>query len=267
MEKLTILGTGSAMVTKCYNTCFTISNNNEHFLVDAGGGNTILVNLEKANIDIENIKHMFISHTHSDHILGAPWIIRAVATKISKKSYSGIFTIYGEKSVLDALKTICGFVLKEKFLNMFGAQIIFKEIVNGETINILDRKTTFFDIQSSKLLQYGFKIELLNGKTLTFIGDEPYRETEEIYAKNTDFLLHEAFCLYKDREKYKPYEKHHATAKDACANAKKVNAKTIIIYHTEDDNLAKREELYCAEGKLEFDGQILVPQDLEVITL
>ena len=47
MEKLRMLGTGSAMVTKCYNTCFTISNNeeNEYFLVDAGGGNTILSNL------------------------------------------------------------------------------------------------------------------------------------------------------------------------------------------------------------------------------
>ena len=47
MEKLTFMGTGSAMVTKCYNTCFTISNNDEYFLVDAGGGNTILTNLEK----------------------------------------------------------------------------------------------------------------------------------------------------------------------------------------------------------------------------
>ena len=37
MEKLTFMGTGSAMVTKCYNTCFTISNNDEYFLVDAGG--------------------------------------------------------------------------------------------------------------------------------------------------------------------------------------------------------------------------------------
>ena len=50
MEKLRMLGTGSAMVTKCYNTCFTISNNeeNEYFLVDTGGENTILSNLEKA---------------------------------------------------------------------------------------------------------------------------------------------------------------------------------------------------------------------------
>ncbi|HEX9026900.1 MAG TPA: MBL fold metallo-hydrolase, partial [Clostridium sp.] len=30
MEKINILGTGSAMVTKCYNTCFTLSKDDEH---------------------------------------------------------------------------------------------------------------------------------------------------------------------------------------------------------------------------------------------
>ena len=43
--KITMLGTGHATVTNCYNTCFTISENNKHFLVDAGGGNGILKQL------------------------------------------------------------------------------------------------------------------------------------------------------------------------------------------------------------------------------
>ena len=54
--KVTILGTGHATVTKCYNTCFTISENGKHFLVDAGGGNGILTQLENANINIVKIK-------------------------------------------------------------------------------------------------------------------------------------------------------------------------------------------------------------------
>lgn len=267
MEILTILGTGSAMVTKCYNTCFTLSDEKEHFLVDAGGGNNILINLEKANIDIKSIKHMFISHTHSDHILGAPWVIRAVATLIAKGKYNDIFTVYGEKSVLDAIKTICNIVLKKKFLDMFDKEIIFKELTDDMTLNILGRKTTFFDIKSTKLLQYGFKTELLNGKNLTFLGDEPYRDEEFKYANNTDYLLHEAFCLYAEKDIFKPYEKHHATAIDACENAAKVSAKTVILYHTEDTNLAKRKELYTKEGKTKFDGNILVPDDLEIINL
>ena len=94
MEKLNILGTGFAMATKCYNTCFTISDEQEYFLVDAGGGNTILTNLEKSNILISKIHNMFISHTHNDHILGSVWIIRAVAQGILNNKYEGNFTFH-----------------------------------------------------------------------------------------------------------------------------------------------------------------------------
>lgn len=267
MEKITILGTGSAMTTKCYNTCFTISNGNEHFLVDAGGGNTILVNLEKSNININNIKHMFISHTHGDHILGAPWVIRAIATQISKNLYNGHFTIYGEKSVLKSLNDICNIVLKKQFLNMFGKEILFKEIIDNQTLNILGRKTTFFDIHSTKLIQFGFKTQLLNAKTLTFLGDEPFKENLMDFCKNTNYLLHEAFCLYSDVDKFKPYEKHHVTVKDAAYNASFLNVKNLILYHSEDKNLASRQVLYTKEASKEFSGNIFVPNDLDIIDL
>lgn len=267
MDKITMLGTGSAMVTNCYNTCFTISNEDGHLLVDAGGGNTILVNLKKANIQINELKAMFISHTHSDHILGAPWVIRAVATLIANGKYSNTFTIYGEKSVLDALKTICNIVLKKQFLNMFGHEIIFCEVSDGDILNILGSNFTFFDINSSKLLQFGFKIDLPSKKTLCFLGDEPYKKSLKIHSENVDYLLHEAFCLYKDKDIFKPYEKHHATVKDACINAKNLNAKSLILYHTEDKNLETRQKTYIAEGNSEFNGEILIPNDFDIITL
>ena len=38
--KLTMLGTGNALVTECYNTCFVLSDGNDHFMVDGGGGMT-----------------------------------------------------------------------------------------------------------------------------------------------------------------------------------------------------------------------------------
>ena len=60
--KLTILGTGNAMVSECYNTCFALSERGKHFLVDTGGGNRILKVLKDAEIDIENIHDIFITH-------------------------------------------------------------------------------------------------------------------------------------------------------------------------------------------------------------
>ena len=48
--RLTMLGTGSASVKNCFNTCFIFSENGSHFLVDAGGGNQILKILDEQYI-------------------------------------------------------------------------------------------------------------------------------------------------------------------------------------------------------------------------
>lgn len=57
--KITMLGTGNALVTECYNTCFVIEENKEYFMVDGGGGNTVLSNLKSAGIDWMDIRHIF----------------------------------------------------------------------------------------------------------------------------------------------------------------------------------------------------------------
>ena len=59
-----MLGTGNALVTKCYNTCFVIENENDYLMVDAGGGNTVLNQLEKAGINWKDVKHIFVTHKH-----------------------------------------------------------------------------------------------------------------------------------------------------------------------------------------------------------
>lgn len=36
--KITMLGTGHATVTECYNTCFVLHEDDKYFMVDGGGG-------------------------------------------------------------------------------------------------------------------------------------------------------------------------------------------------------------------------------------
>lgn len=267
MESINILGTGCAMVTKCYNTCFTISNGEEHFLVDTGGGNTILAHLEKLNISINQIHHVFISHRHNDHITGIIWIIRAVAQQIINGKYQGNLTIYCHSENVEAINTVSHLLLDKKFSKYIGDRIIFNDIFDSCKLSILDWEIEFFDIKSKKQLQFGFATTLKNGKKVTFLGDEPYKEELFNYVNNVDYLFHEAYCLYSQKDIYKPYEKHHATVKDACETAEKLNVKTIIIYHTEDKNISTRKESYTEEGRQYFSGNIIVPDDLDIINL
>ena len=101
---------------------------------------------------------------------------------------------------MDTILTITKLTVQKKFYQMIGERIFFQPVKDGEAREILGYRVQFFDIQSTKAKQYGFTLQLKNGKKFTFLGDEPYCEYEEPYAKDADWLLHEAFCLYRDRE-------------------------------------------------------------------
>lgn len=55
---ITMLGIGNALVIECYNTCFILYKDNEYFLVDGGGGSTILHQLKYAGIDWKNVRNI-----------------------------------------------------------------------------------------------------------------------------------------------------------------------------------------------------------------
>ena len=68
--KLTVLGTGHALVTGYYQSCFVLSENDRCFLLDGGGGSGILKQLKDSGIDWKNIKDIFVTHKHIDHVMG-----------------------------------------------------------------------------------------------------------------------------------------------------------------------------------------------------
>lgn len=63
-------------------------------------------------------------------------------------------------------------------------------------------------------------------------------------------MLHEAFCLYSQRDIFEPYKKNHSTVKDACELAEKLGVPNLVLYHTEDKNIENRKALYTEEGKM-----------------
>ena len=260
--KLTILGTGIAITTKCYNTCFVLHNENGMFLVDGGGGNGIMAQAEKAGIDLSEIHHMFVTHAHTDHILGALWAIRAVA---EKEREGQEYFVYGHDVVIRILKILVEELINNRQKKYLSDKLHFVEVKHGEKKEILGMDVTFFDIDSKKAKQFGFSAILTDGRKLCCLGDEPYAPHCEEFAKDSDLIMSEAFCLYSEREKFRPYEFYHSTAKDAGRLAQQLNAKGLLLYHTEDETLDTRKERYTKEAAEEFSGTIYVPDDLEVI--
>ena len=259
-----MLGTGNALVSQCYNTCFTLETSATLLLVDAGGGNGILGQLRKAGINIADIHHLFVTHAHTDHIFGVIWVIRMVA---QCKGYEGKLDVYGNDKVMLVIKTIINMILAKKQLAKVAERVVFHELSDGDTFDVGDMRLTCFDIHSTKEKQYGFRAELPGGTMLACLGDEPYNQLNRPYVEHADWLMCEAFCLYADRDEFKPYEKNHSTALDAGKLANELGVKNLILYHTEEKTLKTRRETYTREAAENFNGRIVVPDDLEIIEL
>ena len=266
-SRVTMLGTGNAMCVNCYNTCFYLRSPQSGMLVDGGGGNGILRQLIDAKIPFEKIHHMFVTHCHTDHIMGAIWMIRKISPLIYKGKHKGPFTIYCNDEVRHALKTMGELMIPSKIFNSVGNTVILREVHDGEQVEVDDMKVTFFDIGSPKFKQYGFQAVLPDGQRLVCLGDEPYSIHSEPYARNCDWLMCEAFCLYRDRHVFNPYEKNHSTALDAGMLAQELGVKHLLLYHAEDTHLESRAATFTAEASQYFKGTIHVPNDLETIVL
>lgn len=266
MEKLIVLGTGNALATRCYNTCFALQCGGEHILVDAGGGNGILVQLEKAGIDPATIRHLIVTHEHCDHLLGVVWIVRKIGTLMKAGGYAGQLHIWCHAGLADTIRTLCRLTLQKKFTDLLDDRIPLHPVEDGTGADLLGNAFTFFDIHSTKAPQYGFTARW-GEKKLTCLGDEPYNPLCEAYVQGSDWLLSEAFCLYGDRETFKPYEKHHSTVKEACELAQRLGVPHLVLWHTEDKHYDRRKELYTAEGAQYYTGDLHVPYDLEALDL
>lgn len=265
--KLTMLGTGNALVTECYNTCFLMEDNGRLFMVDGGGGNTVLHQIRHAGYEWMDIRHIFVTHKHIDHLLGVIWMVRMICQFMDHGEYKGEAYIYSHGEVLSLIRDMAGKLLREKEAAFIDDRLHLVEVTDGETLEIIGHEITFFDIRSTKAKQFGFRINMGNGESLTCCGDEPLAPAVERYALGSKWMLHEAFCLYSQADIFDPYEKHHSTVKDACELAERLDVKNLLLYHTEDQTLSERKVLYSQEGMQYYHGSLWIPDDLEAITL
>ena len=269
MEKIVVLGTGNALALDCYNTCFLIKKEQErkYLLVDAGGGNQILKLLRDKNIELFQINDIFVSDSHTEHIFGVIWLIRIITDNILKGKYNDNLNIYCHAELAEKIKEVSYLTLPKKCTSLFMDRINFVIVEDGQEKEIMNEKIVFFDVHSEKEKQFAFKILQKNEENITFLGEGTFNPMCEKYVENTHFLISEAFCMYKDRDIYRPYENHHSTARDAAEIANKFEVQNLILLNTETDDLENRKRKYTEEAEEYFNGNVYVPDDLEEIVL
>lgn len=261
--EIIFLGTGSAFPKHNYHSCYYITDTGFSILVDTGGGNGILQQLENAGVDIEAIDNLFLTHAHADHILGAIWLIRAINKASDDGNYHGCLNIFANTSTLQSFDTICKLTLLPRHYKQMRKLTEYVDVEKYPFQKIGNREVKFFDVGSENTRQTGFKTLLSNGSTLVITGDEALTENNKESVRNADLVICGAFCRFSDADIFKPYEKHHYTVRDVAKIAQSANVGTLVIVHCEDTDVSNRQRKYADEAAQWFTGRVIVPNDLE----
>lgn len=265
-NKIIMLGTGNGGTVDLYNTCFVIQNDKGNFLVDTGGSIEILRRLSQSNIDYKTIRNIFISHSHTDHILGLFWFFKRISRFIMREQITDRINIYCNEVVCEAIKVVAKYILPDKLMNAIYSKVDFIILNDKDTYNINGIDYEFFDIQAKGTKQFGFDCKI-NNKRLIFLGDETLNPIMYDKVKGADYVMHEAFCLDSEENIFRAYEKNHSTVKSASEVMNKLNVKNLILYHTEESHREERKKFYTKEGQENFNGNVIVPDDLDVIKI
>ena len=130
--------------------CTLVSSKNEAVLIDTGvSAKQILIALENNNINIENIKGIFITHTHSDHVKG----LRVLLKKIN-------VPVYGSKETLGQL------ILS----GALGSDNTYYDIEDGPNFNF-DMDFKFFRTSHDCVGSGGYVVTLCNGERAAVCTD------------------------------------------------------------------------------------------------
>lgn len=256
-DRITMLGTGHAVTSKCFNTCFVYENENGKMLVDTGGGQQLIFRLREAGVGPEDISCVFLTHRHTDHLLGLPWLLRI---KMHGPAVQPL-EIISHPELCRAAQSLLTLLFPELPENI-GKEIRFTPVDHGEKLERMGREFTFYDTGADTAKQFGFALTLSGGGSFVFNGDVPYCETNRELMRDARWLMHEAFCLEEEK---KGRMKHHSSVAGAAENAARLNAEKLILVHGSDKE--NRKAVYTAEASRHFSGEIFVPDDLECIQL
>lgn len=231
--RLTILGSGTAVPSKSRgNSGYLLEIGDEKILIDGGAG--AIRKLPLLNTSIWDIKKIFYSHLHIDHVLDLIPLLFAYKYPGHNPLSQHKLEIFAHKDFGDYFKSI---------------QDVFGHYISSENVEIvlhpindhhLELET--FIVKSSPVFHtpqsIAYRFELPDGTSLVYSGDTDYCKELSCLAYNCSVLLVE--CSFPDNKEVKG----HMTPQKISRLIKESRPKRVILTHiypiNDDRTLIKR---------------------------
>jgi ribonuclease Z len=267
--RVTLLGTGAPPPSlERFGPSTLVEVGAEKFIFDAGRG--AMQRLNQLGIPFSQITGVFLTHHHSDHVVGFPdlwltgWIGRPWGKRISP------LRVWGPQGTAQMMQHLplafaTDLRIRGKSYPPAGAELKAQEIRQGVVFEQDGVKVTAFKVDhgGEELPAYGYRIDY-NGRSAVLSGDTTFNENLIRHAAGVDLLVHEVTAAKgadENPEQLRRITANHTTPEQAGEVFYRAKPKLAVFTHLLLFGGAKAEDLIPATRK-KYAGPLVVGEDL-----
>jgi ribonuclease Z len=280
--KVTLLGTGTPTPRLgSFSASTLVEAGPERLIFDLGRGSTI--RLFQKKIPLGSITAHFITHLHSDHLVGLPdmWLTGWLGTPYaSRKTPMVIFgpkgTVAMTENLTKAFSEDIRIRIADEHYSPDGVTFAVRDIEPGPVYDRNGVKVTAIEVNHGEKIKpsFGYVVEF-DGKKVVLSGDTRPDERVAKAAEGADLLIHEVAVIEPELSKsypsYRAIEDHHTLPEDAgkiFASAKpKLAVYSHIVFATLKQAQDVPEDALIARTRTTYSGPLIVGRDLMSFTI
>jgi len=230
-------------------------------------------------LSVLNIKHVFLTHLHSDHTAGYPDLILtpwSVGRTHALEVYGPRGLRAMTRHILEAYAEDIRIRRQDKINlgrpnEVDGYKVNAHEIAPGTVYQDASVKVTAFAVKHGDVAgAFGYRFETPD-RTIVISGDAAPSQTIIDACNGCDVLIHEAYSLLTYKNVTGPYqqyrEKHHTSSRELAELATKARPQLLILYHRANPGGVGRpnpEDALLEELRAHYFGKVVTGHDLDV---
>src|SRR6185312_8736501 len=240
--KVTLLGTGTPRpVIERFGPSTLVEAGNQKLIFDCGRGCT--QRLYQQKVPFSEVTALFLTHLHSDHIVGVPdlWLTGWI---VGRKTPLRVWGPSGTQQMMKHLEEAYAFDIHirrdvDEQIAAPGVVVEAKDIEQGVVYESGGVKVTAFTVDHGAVKPaLGYRVDYA-GHSVVLSGDTRYSENLIKFAQGTDVLVHEVIdveAYQKSGTHFTPEQRekvigHHTTPEQAGTVFSKVKPKLAVYSH------------------------------------
>jgi ribonuclease Z len=276
--QVTLLGTGSPPpVMNRFGPGVLVQAGGQTLLIDCGRG--VTQRLFQLGVKLGTANKLFITHLHSDHIVGIPdlWLTGWLETPFAQRK--GAFQVFGPagtRNMMESLEKAYEWDIRTRIADQKLAKeniaVAVTEIKEGIVYDRDGVKVTAFEVDHGDLIKpaFGFRIDY-GGRSAVLSGDTRPSENLIRHATGTDLLIHSVAAVRPEllaSPVFQAILAHHTKPEEAGVVFTRTKPMLAVFSHitllgTAQVPAVTEQEVFEVTRK-NYSGPLLVGEDLMV---